>query len=510
MMDSSVENKTTTVEGSQEMPRDARRFARLIKRLLDVFASFFGLLFLAPVFGLVAIAIKRDSKGPVYYKGERVGMGGKIFKIFKFRTMYETAESYNGPSITGNGDPRITPVGHWLRDTKLNELPQLLNVLRGEMSLVGPRPEDPKIVQTWPEDVKREVLSMRPGITSPASVIYRDEEKLLVSKNVLDDYMKHILPDKQRLDQLYVRYFSFVSDLDVLFVTLVALFPVLRKAKIDEGWLYTGLFKRTTNWLFSWFVIDVFVTTFMVGLSGLIWRISTVINLGVVTYLLLALVMAMLISIINWLLGLYRVRWATASPTYVLDIGLSIGLTIVILWAVNRYLITEPWIPFSLFWLIGVMTLIGLVAVRYRERLLTGLANRWLIARGVRVSIGERVLIVGAGELAEMTVWLMHRSALNDVFGIVGLVDDDLLKRGMRISGYPVIGAMKDIPNLVAKYDIGLVLFAISRIAPDRRKAIVELCEQTTARTLEIPDLVKLLDQSVRRQVPKKETTNDV
>ena len=339
MVDTHIQEKSKQDQGEvlHSKPNLRFRLHKMIKRLMDVFLSFFGLIFLSPLFAIIAIGIKRDSRGPVLYRGKRVGRHGKLFKIVKFRTMYETPESYKGPAITGNGDPRITPVGKWLRDTKLNELPQLWNVLRAEMSLVGPRPEHPEIVQTWPEATREEILSMRPGITSPASVIYRDEEKLLQSKNVLDDYMKHILPDKQRLDQLYVRSFSFVSDLDVIFVTVVALFPILRRIKVDEHWLYSGILERTTNWLSTWFVVDVLVTAFMVGLSGLIWRISTVINLGALTYLLISLVMALLISLINGLLGLYRVRWATASPTYVLDIGFSIGITIMILWAVNRY-----------------------------------------------------------------------------------------------------------------------------------------------------------------------------
>ncbi len=98
-------------------------------------------------------------------------MGGKGFGILKFRTMYERAESYAGPRVTGKQDRRITPLGQWLRNTKLNELPQLWNVLIGEMSLVGPRPEDPEIVKTWPADARKEILSVRPGITSPASIL---------------------------------------------------------------------------------------------------------------------------------------------------------------------------------------------------------------------------------------------------------------------------------------------------------------------------------------------------
>ena len=373
--------------------QETNRICDFLKRTFDILISALALGFLFPFFGIMGILIKRDTAGPVFYRGVRMGRYEKPFKIIKFRTMYENPESYTGNSITGNLDPRITLFGAWLRETKLNELPQLWNVLIGEMSLVGPRPEIVDIAQSWSDEIRKEILSVRPGLTSPASVVYRDEEKRLQSKNVLDEYMAQILPDKLRLDQLYVRNQSLLADLDVIFITIIALLPALRKKKFQERWLYSGFLYRFYHWIFSWFMVDVVVTTIMVGLSGLVWRISTIINLGAGTYLLLAIVMAVLISFINTLLGLHTIKWATASPTYILDIGISIGITITLVWALNRLIFTEPWIPFSMFWLIGVMTFIGLVAVRYRERLLTGLANRWLIFRGGSIGIGERVLV---------------------------------------------------------------------------------------------------------------------
>ena len=495
--------QTQPLESEMEKKHGLRDF---FKRAVDVVMSATALLILSPIFGIIGLLIKRDTPGPVFYRGLRMGKNEKPFKILKFRTMYEKPESYNGSVITGNGDPRITPIGAWLRETKLNELPQLWNVLKGEMSLVGPRPEVVEIAQAWPEEVRKEVLSVRPGITSPASVVYRDEEKMLASKNVLDEYMAQILPDKLRLDQLYVRNQSFLADIDVIFITVIALLPALRRTKFQERWFYSGLLYRFYHWIFSWFLIDVVVSTFMVGLSGIVWRISTVINLGIGTYIIVAIGMAILISLINTLLGLHTIKWATASPTYILDIGISIAITITLIWGINRLIWTQPWIPFSMFWLIGVMTFIGLVAVRYRERLLTGLANRWLILRGGSVAIGERVLVVGAGGLGEMAVWLLHRSNFHDAFGIVGVVDDDVKKHGLRMNGYKVLGATGEIPALVEKYDIGLILFAISNIKPHKRKALLDLCKSTPAQTLEIPDLVEVLDQSLRNQPIEKKT----
>ena len=195
------------------------------KRLTDILASGLGLLLLSPVFALIAIWLKREGPGPVFYRGRRMGRDGVEFGILKFRTMRPESAGEKGPSITARDDPRITPLGKWLRETKLNELPQLWNVLVGEMSLVGPAPKTLEIAAAWHPDVRREILSVRPGMTSPASVSYHDEEKRLHAASVMDEYLDTILPDKLRLDQLYVRHHNFMTDLDALFWTFVILIP---------------------------------------------------------------------------------------------------------------------------------------------------------------------------------------------------------------------------------------------------------------------------------------------
>ncbi len=184
-----------------------------------------GLLLLAPFFAFIAWRIRRDSPGPVFYHGVRMGRQGKIFRILKFRTMREPGHGETTPRITARDDPRVTTFGRWLRDSKVNELPQLWNVLKGEMSLVGPRPEDPQIAKNWPAEAAGEILSLRPGVTSPASVLYHDEETMLDSARLMDTYLGEILPGKLRLDQLYVRHHSFWGDLDIIFWTLMVMIP---------------------------------------------------------------------------------------------------------------------------------------------------------------------------------------------------------------------------------------------------------------------------------------------
>ncbi len=187
-----------------------------MRRLFDVVAAALGLLLLAPLFLVAAAAVRLSSPGPVFHRARRVGWRGREFAMLKFRSM---VVSSHGPAITTKGDPRVTGVGRLLRRAKLDELPQLVNVLRGEMSLVGPRPEDPRYVVLY-DDAQRRILEIRPGITSAASVAYRDEETLLVGEDWERVYVETILPEKLRLDLEYERSRTFVSDLRLILRTL--------------------------------------------------------------------------------------------------------------------------------------------------------------------------------------------------------------------------------------------------------------------------------------------------
>jgi len=194
----------------------------MIKRAFDVSAAFAGLLCLLPLFLLVAVMIKLDSDGPVFFRQERVGRGFRSFRIYKFRTMVRDAPRRGG-SITCGADPRITKIGRVWRRTKLDELPQLINVLKGDMSIVGPRPEVRQYVDCFRDDYEV-ILTVRPGITDLASLKFRDEAGLLAAfPNPEEMYVTCILPAKLHLGKEYVRGSSLVLDLAVIFKTLAAL-----------------------------------------------------------------------------------------------------------------------------------------------------------------------------------------------------------------------------------------------------------------------------------------------
>lgn len=195
----------------------------LVKRALDLFLSSAALVVLSPVLAIIAYRIKRYDGGPALYAAHRVGKDGKPFRMYKFRTMVLNADRLGGSS-TPDDDPRITPMGRTLRRYKLDEVPQFINVVRGEMSLVGPRPQVQWAVDLYsPEE--RQVLSVPPGITDYASVRFPNEGELL--KGSLDpdrDYMEKIHPEKMRLSLEYVRNRSLVTDLKVLAQTAAAIF----------------------------------------------------------------------------------------------------------------------------------------------------------------------------------------------------------------------------------------------------------------------------------------------
>jgi lipopolysaccharide/colanic/teichoic acid biosynthesis glycosyltransferase len=181
------------------------------KRTCDVLVSSTGLLLLSPFLGLIAVLIKIDSRGPVFFCHDRVGQGLRRFSIYKFRTMVVDAPQLGG-TLTIHDDPRITRLGRILRKSKIDEIPQLINVLRGEMTLVGPRPEVPRYVDLFWRDYE-EILRVRPGITDLASLKYRDEAPLLAVADPEHEYITSILPDKIALAKEYMRQSSLSFDL---------------------------------------------------------------------------------------------------------------------------------------------------------------------------------------------------------------------------------------------------------------------------------------------------------
>lgn len=501
------ESFITTTSDMKGLERDSlnglwRRADDAARRGLDITTALVGFALLSPIFLLLAVLIRRDSPGPTFYWGERVGRAGKPFRILKFRTMYEETASYDGPRVTGQGDPRITPLGQWLRDTKLNELPQLWNVLKGEMSIVGPRPEDKDFVDHWSPDAREVLLSVRPGITSPASVLYRDEENMLRSGDVVDQYLKVILPSKLRLDLLYVHNRSLLTDLDVIFWTAMALLPQLKSKRVPEHLLFWGPMARFMSRYASWFVLDSLSAFIAIAITGLIWRSNGPLELGRGLAVAVALTIALIFSLVNAILGVGRIVWSRADTNDAITLGLSTGLTTGILLLINMVwdaraiplpYLGQQLLPSGLIIVTGILAFIGFATMRYRMRIITGLSDHWITLRSRSSHLAERVLIVGAGEAGLLASYLLQKAELGEAFSLVGMVDDSPRKQGARIGGVQVLGSTDELGELASLHDIGLVVFAIENIHPAQKERILRLCQQSGVRTVVLPDILQNL-----------------
>jgi len=464
----------------------------LIKRVFDFTASLFGLICLAPVLLLISIGIRLESRSPIFYKATRVGKGGRHFRMHKFRTMRDgNGLMDNGPRVTAQDDPRITRIGRILRETKLNELPQLFNVLKGDMSLVGPRPEDPEFVAHYsPEE--RKVLSVRPGITSLATIAYFDEEKMLNYGTASETYLGKIMPGKLLLDLLYIRHRSFLLDIDILLRTFLALIPMFRRAAPDVEGILFGPTQRLIREHIPWFVLDLVTAYGALAVAGLIWRAAGPLDLGWESGVLAAFVLAFALSVMNRVVGVQRTAWRYASASEMWKIVLSCALSTTLLLIGDLLL---PILPAGMLVLAGFFALVGFVAARYRSRLLSGALQR---LRRLTTSLSAarvNVLIVGAGEAGQVVVWLLKNSQRGQVFHLVGIVDDDLRKHGMRIHGVNVLGPHRNIPRLVKEHDVALLIFAIHDIEQAEREVILGLCEGSGASVVVIPDILSALNR---------------
>lgn len=473
----------------------------ITRRIIDVFVSFFGLILLIPVFIVVGTIIKRDTPGPVFYHGPRVGKNGKIFKILKFRTMEETPESYNGKRLTVNGDPRVTDAGRWLRESKLNELPQLWNVFLGHMSLVGLRPEDPKLFARWPEEYQQRYSKYRPGITSPASLMFFDEENRLASSDTEKDYLENILPFKLEIDFNYLAHRTIINDLDILFMTFIALFPRMRKERIKETTFDKGPLISFFYSFFNWFLIDLFIAILATSLAILVWRLSTPLDIGLRNAFSLACLLAVGFSLTNVIFGLNRIAWRHAPGEAIIDVGISTIISAVLI-AIFDVFLGAFNIPLAILTLAAMLAFLGFSIARYRERILTGIASRWLNLRGDANRLGERVLIIGAGDLGVKTSWYIRHGYLKKMLNVVGFVDDNVYKDNLIIDESPVLGGSSDLPDLVKKHHIDILIFAIDRISAYRRRKIEAICQQTGAQTINARDLPNTMGAVIGLEQP--------
>jgi FlaA1/EpsC-like NDP-sugar epimerase/lipopolysaccharide/colanic/teichoic acid biosynthesis glycosyltransferase len=453
-----------------------------LKRAFDLAVSLIGLIAVAPFLAVIGLMVRLDTPGPPFYSGLRVGRGGRPFRIYKIRTMSVEAEK-QGPLITAADDPRITRLGRFLRRTKLDELPQLVNVLKGDMSLVGPRPETPEFVDLYTPEQSR-VLSVRPGITGAASLVFSHEERHLSRSTASSVYVEQVLPGKLAIELAYLDRRSFGRDFHILASTLVLLFP-----------RHLVEFRRVSQFIrrrLPWMLIDgpvvavafylAIVLRFIDSPRGLLQAVAEADDWIVPVIVLYVAV--------NYLFGLHRRAWryAGAADAVALMSTTAVSTAIAVVADIGLAIDRQRPMPLSVVLLGGFFTLTGFAVTRYRGRFFSRVAGR-RTARRESSPASTRTLIYGAGDVGQVLVARLLEQKAGRAYDVVGFVDDDRSKKGLLVHGIKILGNRAELRRLVERHKVDLIVVAIAHLAGDRLRAILSVAQETTAQIRMAPDV---------------------
>ena len=477
-------------------PSPMRRWQAAIKRALDLVLGSVALVLALPVMGLVALAVALDSAGPVVYGARRIGRGGHPFTMWKFRSMARGADRV-GPAVTGSYDFRVTRAGAFLRRTKLDELPQLVNVLAGQMSLVGPRPEAPAYVERW-TDEEREILAVRPGITGPTQIAYIDEEELLEG-DPSAAYEAELMHAKLAIDLEYVRSYSVRRDLAILWRTLVGILSAGERRSNRPRRRYT-LGERLRSARPGPILLDALLAGLAAALAVGLRIDRNNIFAAVATYWVFVPLAAIVRPAGFLIAGAYLRVWR--YPT-VSDAGLIVGSLAAgsLIMTILIFVVMQPWafpgsvgFPRSALIIEFLLSFLVLGGIRFASRIRQeGLEE---IAPPASAGPPRPVLIYGAGEAGALLVREMRRNrALR--LEPVAFLDDDPSKRGRHIYGIEVVGQAHDLPAVVADREVAEVIVAMPRIGGSRLRQVVALCDSAGVTVRTLPTVDELLDETV-------------
>lgn len=476
----------------------------MIKRGFDIVSALAGMAVIWPIFLAIAVLIKLDSPGPIFYRQVRVGRGLRPFRIFKFRSMVHGADAIGAPLTVGE-DSRITRIGRFLRQNKLDELPQLLNILSGDMSVVGPRPEVPRYVELFRSEYAK-ILTVRPGLTDLASLKFVDEAAILGdAADPETEYRNTILPEKIRLAKLYTRRASLFLDIAIIIQTLLSLCRVpvvvcevpelkVRPSRVessnDDKWPGWILRQRRlllfildfgliifSNYMAFWLRFDGMIppSDFQGFLNALPWLIAF---------------RGLAFSYFRLHEGLWRYTslWDFRNIIF----GVATSTLAFYLWI--HVLLRELSYPASIY-VIDTLLLVGfLTGVRLSARLL----RDKIILRHRR-----RVLIVGAGDSGERVVREMKAQGASP-YEPVGLLDEDVSLVHKRIHGVKVLGATRDIPRILSDHEPDEVIVALDHPKPAFMRDLLCALEPFRLSLKTLPSMHELLaETSVVSQMRK-------
>lgn len=439
----------------------------MLKRVLDILLSFVGIITVTPIFALIAILIKFNSRGPVLYCANRIGKGMKCFKMYKFRTMIDVADGV-GDSISPKDDPRVTPFGRFLRRTKLNELPQLINIIKGEMSFVGPRPEAPDLADLYPKEAKV-IFSVKPGLVGPndleifsSNISGRNEEELYpLGVDIKKYYLEKILPKKVAVDLDYINNPSTFKDLKYILLGIKeTLTGTMKERHFQENrdYLYLVLWDLSIS-VFSYSIgYFLFVKG---GVEEIDWQAVPLVLFGI-----------MLIRIgWNAYFGLYNSLTRFFSNFDFIQIVKSVaaGSVLIFIFAflLNLNVYTTEMIGFDSFCLIVLFS-------GHR------LALRWNLKKRdkeIQKKERKRVLIFGASD-AGSSAYKALTSQNDSHFEVIGFVDDSPRKLGRTLHGLRVLGTRHHLKVLAKLHEVDEVLVAPPKLEPVDLYEIGKICRE--------------------------------
>jgi len=478
---------STRQEGLAGLGKDW--YKRWGKRAFDFVAAAIALIFSSPLLVICSLLVRLTSRGPIFFRQVRVGRDGSRFNVLKFRTMKQEAEQ-EGPAPVVPGDSRLTPVGRFLRGTKIDELPQFINVLLGNMSLVGPRPRVPEEVNLdLPEE--RALLALRPGITSYASIYHRLEAEFCSrQEDARAAHRLSILPQKSYLDQNYLENMSFWLDVKLLLLTFllvfvpgkayprtVRLFGVNvgfygeRAQMILEALLYTGAL-----WLSYWLRFEDQLPEFNLWQRNAFLLMLPAARVGT-----------------NRLMGVYRTIWRYINLTDAFQLSVSLSIVSAVLLSLRLFLPVSVssahvfQLPLSIIAMEYLIVTGSCLGLRGLRRALYEMHHRYQPLPAERK---RRILIFGAGfsgvELALQVGRYPHMD-------LVGFVDDDLMKQGRLIAGYSVLGPSERVEDLVRRHDITDLIVCAQTVSRDVLNSISDRCRALSAKVHVVPTIDQIL-----------------
>ena len=475
-----------------------------MKRMLDIAVSAAGLTLFAPFLLIFAALIKITSRGPALFRQERIGRDFKPFIIYKLRTMRGGAEN-GGLGVTFGGDKRITGIGKFLRKYKLDELPQLFNVLKGEMSLVGPRPELRKYVDMFKEDFCT-LLSVKPGITDPASVRYIEEESIPLTGDSEDVYINWILPGKIRLSKAYIGEKSVMRDMDIILKTVFKSWgrvdlktaepgpslrpPIGKKPGEDHGALYGHLRNLIIRHRQLAFAMILLLEAALANYLAFVLRFEAVLQPVNLNRFLIYLPLLLAIRLFFHLYaGLYKNLLRYADIRDLMDIIWTSGAGEVIFSAAIMFLFRDAGYPRIIY----IFDFLLFVSISGGTRLLIKIFNEYMKAQ----PSFKKVLIVGAGDSGELIVRGMKNSrSQRHYYDPVGFIDDNRHMKGLSIHGVPILGPKEVIPQMIKKHRPEEVLVSMPCDAHDLT-SIYEMCKPHNVPVKKLPVFNEILNGDV-------------